>query len=90
MEEWMSDRHRTHNGRTLNGQFKVRQDDVDDKLADPNGSAFVADEVRLGGAVEDVGPDAGRRAEDLQHLIDKNRDCVERFRHPDAGPTTHY
>ena len=85
----MSERHKPHNGRDRSGHFKVRQDDVDEKLADPNGVDYIRDEVRLGGAVEDVGAQAGRQADDLQHMIDKNRDCVERFRHPDAGPSAH-
>ncbi len=85
----MSERHKPHNGRDRSGNFKVRQDDVDDKLADPNGVDFIRDEVRLGGAVADVGIDAGFRGDELQRQIDKNRDCVERFRHPDAGPTDH-
>ena len=85
----MSDRHKPHNGRDRSGHFKVRQDDVDEKLADPNGEDYIRDEVRLGGAVEDVGSLAGRRAAELQATIDKNRECVERFRHPDAGPTDH-
>lgn len=85
----MSERHKPHNGRDTSGQFKVRRDDVDDKLADPRGEDFIRDEVRLGGAVEDVGIDAGRRADALQRQIDNNRECVERFRAPDAGPTDH-
>jgi hypothetical protein len=83
----MSDRQKPHNGRDTSGQFKVRQDDFDEKLADPNGAEYIRDEVRLGGAVEDVGAQAGRRADELQSIIDKNRECVDRFRHPDAGPT---
>jgi hypothetical protein len=83
----MSDRHKPHNGRDRSGHFKVRQDDFEDKIADPNGTDYIADEVRLGGAVEDVGAAGGLRAEELQRQIDRNRDCVDRFRHPDAGPT---
>ena len=83
----MSDRHKPHNGRDRSGHFKVRQDDVDDKLADPNGADYIRDEVRLGGAVEDVSAEAGRRADELQRKIDNDRDCTDRFRHPDAGPT---
>ena len=85
----MSDRHKPHNGRDTSGQFKVRQDDVEDKLADPNGLDYIRDEVRLGGAVEDIGAQAGRHADELQAKIDKNRECVDRFRNPDAGPTDH-
>lgn len=84
----MSQRPKPHNGRDTSGQFKVRQEDYNDKLADPNGAEYIADEVRLGGAVEDIGLEGGRRADELQREIDKNRDCVERFRRPDAGPTS--
>jgi hypothetical protein len=85
----MSERHKPHNGRDRSGHFKVRQEDLEEKLTDPNGPEFVRDDVRLGGAVEDIGPQAGRYAPDLQHKIDKNRECVDRFRNPDAGPTGH-
>jgi hypothetical protein len=83
----MSDRNKPHNGRDTSGHFKVRQDDFEDKLADPNGPDYIRDEVRLGGAVEDISAEAGRRADELQREIDRNRDCVDRFRRPDAGPT---
>jgi hypothetical protein len=83
----MSDRQKPHNGRDRSGHFKVRQDDVDEKLADPNGADYIRDEVRLGGAVEDVSAEAGRRADELQRKIDNDRECVDRFRRPDAGPT---
>jgi hypothetical protein len=69
----MSDRQKPHNGRDRSGHFKVRQDDVSDKLADPNGAEYIRDEVRLGGAVEDVSAEAGRRADELQRLIDNDR-----------------
>ena len=83
----MSDRNKPHNGRDTSGHFKVRQDDFEEKIADPNGVDYIRDEVRLGGAVEDISAEAGRRADELQREIDKNRDCVDRFRRPDAGPT---
>ena len=83
----MSDRQKPHNGRDRSGHFKVRQDDVEEKLADPNGTAYIRDEVRLGGAVEDTGAQAGLRADELQRQIDENRAISDRFRHPDAGPT---
>ncbi len=85
----MSDRQKPHNGRDWAGNFKVRQEDFDDKLADPRGPDYIADDIRLGGAVEDTGPDAGLRADELQRKIDNNRACVDRFQHPDAGPTQH-
>jgi len=83
----MSDRQKPHNGRDRSGHFKVRQEDFEEKLSDPNGPAYITDDVRLGGAVEDVGLEGARRADELQREIDLNRKCTERFRHPDAGPT---
>ncbi len=83
----MSDRNKPHNGRDTGGNFKVRQEDFGDKLADPNGVDYIRDDVRLGGAVEDVSLEGGRRGDELQAQIDKNRECVDRFRRPDAGPT---
>jgi len=83
----MSDRQKPHNGRDRSGHFKVRQEDFTDKLTDPNGPEYIADDVRLGGAVEDVGLEGGRRADELQREIDRNRACVDRYRNPDAGPT---
>ena len=45
----MSARNRTHNGRDLDGHFKVRQADVEDLETDPKGTDFIRDDVRLGG-----------------------------------------
>ena len=70
----MSDRHKTHNGRDRSGNFRVKQADVDDKLEDPQGPDFVRDDVRLGGAVGDTGPHAGQRGEQIERLIQDNRD----------------
>ena len=83
----MSDRNKPHNGRDTSGNFKVRQEDYGDKLADPNGADHIRDDVRLGGAVADVSLEGGRRGDELQARIDENRECVGRFRRPDAGPT---
>lgn len=85
----MSDRHKPHNGRDTSGQFKVRRDDVEEKLADPNGADYIRDEVRLGGAVEDIGLEGGRRGDELQRKIDANRECVDQFRNPSPPPTRH-
>jgi hypothetical protein len=74
----MSDRHKTHNGRDVDGHFKVKQADVDDLLEDPKGPDFVRDDVRLGGAVEDIGAQAGMRAEHVGELIEENRENVKR------------
>lgn len=82
----MSERHKPHNGRDLDGKFKVRQADVDDLLADPDGADHVQDDVRLGGAVEDVGADAARRAEEIGREIDLNRFEVDHLVGRDREP----
>lgn len=74
----MSDRHTPHNGRDLDGQYKVKQADVEDLRTDPDGAKHIEDDVRLGGAVEDTGVDAGRRAERIADLVNTNRDDVNR------------
>jgi hypothetical protein len=70
----MSERHKPHNGRDLDGRYKVRQEDVEDKLADPAGPDFVRDDVRLGGAVEDTGPRAGQAGGEVTRLVEQNRE----------------
>ena len=65
----MSERHKPHNGRDTDGRYKVRQEDVEDKLADPAGADHVRDDIRLGGAVEDTGPLAGRAGEEVTRLV---------------------
>ena len=74
----MADRERPHNGRDVDGRFRVRQADVEDLLEEPDGVNLVRDDVRLGGAVEDVGPQAGLHAREIGHLIDANREDVMR------------
>lgn len=69
----MSDRHKTHNGRDVDGHFKVRKADVDDLTADPKGEAYLRDDIRLGGAVEDTGLDAGKRGAHIHELVEENR-----------------
>ena len=81
----MSDRHRPHNGRDLDGQYKVKRADVDDLRTDPRGAEFVEDDVRLGGAVEDTGVDAGQRAERIADLVNTNRENVSRVTGQDQG-----
>jgi len=75
----MSERHKTHNGRDRSGHYRVRQADVDDLRTDPNGEDIVRDDVRLGGAVEDVGMTAGERGKDIANLVQQNSDDVERL-----------
>ena len=74
----MSDRNKPHNGRDQSGHFKVKQADVDDLQTDPNGADFVRDDVRLGGAIEDTGPQAGQRGARIEKLIDENRENTAR------------
>jgi len=78
----MSDRSKPHKGRDLDGRFRVRQADVDELLEDPNGAEYVRDDVRLGGAVADTGPNAGQRAEHIRELVEQNRADVDRLVHP--------
>jgi hypothetical protein len=73
----MSERNKTHNGRDQSGHFKVKQADVDDLRTEPEGEKFVRDDVRLGGAIEDVGPGAGERGKHIGDLVEKNREDVE-------------
>ena len=75
----MSERNKTHNGRDRDGNFRVRQVDVDETLADPQGEEIVRDDVRLGGAVADTGPQAGAGGEHIERLIDDNRADVDRL-----------
>ena len=75
----MSERKKTHNGRDRSGHFKVKQADVEDLRADPRGEDFVKDDIRLGGAVEDIGPDAGRRGKHIDELVQSNRENVGRL-----------
>lgn len=74
----MTERRKTHNGRDVDGRFRVRQADVDDLLEDPSGVDAVQDDVRLGGAVADTGPTAGTHAQHIGELIDENRRDVGR------------
>lgn len=81
----MSERNKPHNGRDLDGHFKVRQADVDDLETDPQGADFIRDDVRLGGAVADIGPLAGQHGAHVADLIAENHDNVERLTHPPRG-----
>ena len=74
MSEW----NKPHNGRDVVGHFKVRKADVDDLVTDPDGADYLRDDVRLGGAVEDTGPDAGLRGAHITELVQENRENVKR------------
>jgi hypothetical protein len=76
----MSERHKTHNGRDQSGHYKVRQVDLEDLQTEPQGEDFVRDDVRLGGAVEDTGIDAGERGKHIQELIKDNREAVDKLK----------
>lgn len=82
----MSERNKPHNGRDLDGHFKVRQADVDDLQTDPNGADYLRDDVRLGGAVADVGPQAGQHGAHVAELIAENRENVAKAVHRDTPP----
>ena len=81
----MSDRNKPHKGRDLDGRFKVRQADVDDLLEAPDGVDYLRDDVRLGGAVEDTGPNAGLRASHIGDMVEENRFVVDKLVHPGNG-----
>jgi hypothetical protein len=85
----MSDRHKAHQGRTLHGDLEKPVDSIADVGRDAFGTAAAADSVRVDGAIADVGVNATRHADEVQALIDRNRDCVDKFRNPDPGPTRH-
>jgi hypothetical protein len=80
----MSERNKPHNGRDKSGHFKVRQVDAEELRADPNGEEYLRDDVRLGGAVEDIGLDGVKRAQRIEKLVDQNRADVERLADPEA------
>ena len=82
----MSERKKTHNGRDVSGNFKVKQGDVEDIRADPEGVDVIRDDVRLGGAVEDTGPDAGKRGERIADLVESNRDDVSKLTGTEQPP----
>jgi hypothetical protein len=72
----MSERHKPHLGRDRSGHRKVRQEDVEDKVADVRGEEFIRDEVRLGGAVEDIGAAGGQAGREIEALVESNREDV--------------
>jgi len=75
----MSERNKPHNGRDVDGHYEVKQADVDDLESDPNGREFIRDDVRLGGAVADIGAHAGQRAAHIHELVEENRDNVNKL-----------
>jgi hypothetical protein len=85
----MSERHKAHQGRTLHGDLEKPVDSIADVGRDAIGTGAAADSVRVDGAIVDVGANATRHADEVQALIDQNRDIVDKFRNPDPGPTRH-
>lgn len=75
----MSDRHKPHNGRDSDGNFRVKRVDVDDTQTEPDGADIIRDDVRAGGAVADIGADAGRRAAEIGDRIQENRENVRKM-----------
>ncbi len=73
----MSERNKPHNGRDKSGHYKVRQEDVEELQAQPQGEDFVRDDVRLGGAIEDTGVAGAERGKRIEKLIDQNRSDVD-------------
>ena len=69
----MSDRHKPHNGRDLSGHFKVKREDVEDLRTEPDGEGILRDDVRLGGAVEDIGAEGAERGKRIAELVKQNR-----------------
>jgi hypothetical protein len=84
----MSERNKTHNGRDVDGHYKVKQADVDDLETDPQGADFIRDDVRLGGAVADTGAQAGQRAAQIHELVEENRENVNKLAGRDASDDT--
>jgi hypothetical protein len=74
----VSDHQKTHNGRDIDGRFRVRQTDVEELLEDPRGADYLRDDVRLGGAVADTGMNAAEPAKHIEELIDENRSNIDR------------
>jgi hypothetical protein len=74
----MSERNKTHNGRDRSGNFKVKREDVEERLTEPDGPDVIRDDVRLGGAVEDVGTAGAERGARIEQLVEDNRANVDR------------
>jgi len=75
----MSERNKPHNGRDSDGNFRVKQVDLDDVQTDPDGQDILRDDVRQGGAVADTGALAGERAAEIGRRIEDNREDVRKL-----------
>lgn len=78
----MSERNKPHNGRDSDGNFRVKQVDLDEVITDPEGEDIIRDDVRQGGAVADIGALAGQRAAEIGRRIEENREDVGRTVNP--------
>jgi hypothetical protein len=74
----MSERYKPHNGRDRSGHYRVKHEDVEELRTEPEGEDFVRDDVRLGGAVADVGLEGAQRAKNIERLVEENREQVSR------------
>ena len=72
----MPDRNKPHFGRDTNGNRRVKLEDFEDKQEDPQGPELIRDDVRLGGAVADIGPHAGELGERITAMVEDNRTDV--------------
>jgi hypothetical protein len=75
----MSERNTPHNGRDADGNFRVKQVDLDDVQTDPDGADILRDDVRQGGAVADTGALAGERAAEIGRRVEENRENVRKL-----------
>ena len=75
----MSERNKPHNGRDSDGNFRVKQVDLDEVITDPEREDIIRDDVRQGGAVADIGALAGQRAAEIGRRIEENREDVRKL-----------
>lgn len=75
----MSDRHKPHFGRALNGGRGVPEHDVEGDLPGEPLDALVPDVIGHAGAVADTGIFAGEHGRHVQELVDRDREI-----HPPA------
>ena len=75
----MSERNKPHNGRDSAGNFRVKQVDLDDVQADPEGERHRPRRRAHGGAVADTGALAGERAAEIGERIEENRENVKKL-----------
>ena len=84
----MPDRNKPHFGRDTNGNRRVKLEDFEEKVEDPQGIELIRDDVRLGGAVADTGPHAGELGERITELVEDNRTDVAKATGKDRDGTS--